>query len=135
MSDTQGQGGFSLIETLVALCILVVGVLGVTRMFSEGRRIFGDVEQRRAAVWLAHDKLEAKLGQEYETLVAPTNGSERIEGGMLVGEDERGGLVRGWRIEVDRPAPGLTSIWVATQWTERGAPRSVLLVGFKARGE
>ena len=135
MRDVQGRAGFSLIEVLVALCILVVGVLGVTRMFSEGRRIFGEVEQRRSAVWLAHDKLEAKLGQEYETLVAPTNGSERTEGGMLVGEDQREGLVRKWRIEVDRPAPGLTSIWVATQWIERGAGRSVLLVGIRARGD
>ena len=135
MRDAHRQAGFSLIETLVALCILVVGVLGVTRMFSEGRRIFAEVERRRSAVWLAQDKLEAKVGQEYDTLGAPTNGSEWSEGGMLAGQDEHEGIVRSWRVEIDRPAPGVADIWVATQWTERGARRSVLLVGLKARGD
>ncbi len=131
MSD---EHGFSLIETLIALGLLVIGILAVTTVFTEGRRILGDAERRRSAVWLGREKMEEKVGQAYDTLVEGGDMSERIENGILIGEDRHGGIVRAWTVEPDRPEPGMARVGVTIRWTERGAIRSFRVVGFKARG-
>lgn len=130
----SGERGFSLIETLIALGLLVIGVLAVTTVFTEGRRILGDAERRRSAVWLGREKMEEKVGQAYDTLVERGGMNERIENGMLIGEDRHGGIVRVWTVEPDRPLPGMARVGVTTRWTERGVIRSFRAVGFKAQG-
>jgi prepilin-type N-terminal cleavage/methylation domain-containing protein len=129
-----GERGFSLIETLIALGLLVIGVLSVTTVFTEGRRVLGDAERRRAAVWVGREKMEEKVEQAYDTLVERAGDAERLEDGMLVGEDRRDGIVRVWTVEPDRPLPGVARVVVTTRWSERGAIRSFRVVGFKARG-
>ena len=121
MSD---EHGFSLIETLIALGLLVIGILAVTTVFTEGRRILGDAERRRSAVWLGREKMEEKVGQAYDTLVERAGDAERLEDGILVGEDLHGGIIRAWTVEPDRPAPGMARVGVTTRWPERGAIRS-----------
>ncbi len=130
----SGERGSSLIETLIALCLLVIGVLAVTTVFTEGRRILGDAERRRSAVWLGREKMEEKVGQAYDTLVERGDMNERIENGMLIGEDRHGGIVRVWMVEPARPLPGMARVGVTTRWTERGVIRSFHIVGFKAQG-
>ncbi len=130
----SGERGFSLIETLIALGLLVIGVLAVTTVFTEGRRILGDAERRRSAVWLGREKMEEKVGQAYDTLVERGGMNERIENGMLIGEDRHGGIIRVWTVEPDRPEPGMARVGVTTRWTERGVIRSFRAVGFKAQG-
>ena len=131
MSD---EHGFSLIETLIALGLLVIGVLAVTTVFTEGRRILGDAERRRSAVWLGREKMEEKVGQAYDTLVERAGDAERLDEGVLIGEDRHGGIVRVWMVEPDRPLPGVARVVVTTRWSERGAIRSFHVVGLKARG-
>ena len=130
----SGERGSSLIETLIALCLLVIGVLAVTTVFTEGRRVLGDAERRRSAVWLGREKMEEKLGQAYDTLVERGDMNERIENGMLLGEDRHGGIVRVWTVEPARPLSGMARVGVTTRWTERGVIRSFRIVGFKAQG-
>lgn len=130
----SGERGFSLIETVIALGLLVIGVLAVTTVFTEGRRILGDAERRRSAVWLGREKMEEKVGLAYDTLVEGGDMNERVENGVLIGEDRQGGIIRVWTVEPDRPAPGMTRVGVTTRWTERGTIRSFRAVGFKAQG-
>ena len=130
----SGERGSSLTETLIALCLLVIGVLAVTTVFTEGHRVLGDAERRRSAVWLGREKMEEKLGQAYDTLVERGDMNERIENGMLIGEDRHGGIVRVWMVEPARPLPGMARVGVTTRWTERGVIRSFHIVGFKAQG-
>jgi prepilin-type N-terminal cleavage/methylation domain-containing protein len=129
-----GERGFSLIETLIALGLLVIGVLSVTTVFTEGRRVLGDAERRRSAVWLGREKMEEKVGQAYDTLLQRGGMNERIEDGMLIGEDRHGGIIRVWTVEPDRPESGMARVGVTTRWTERGVIRSFRAVGFKAQG-
>jgi len=129
-----GERGFSLIETLIALGLLVIGVLAVTAVFTEGRRALGDAERRRSAVWWGREKMEEKLGLAYDTLVERVGDAERFEDGVLIGEDRHDGFIRVWTVEPGRPAPGVARVGIATRWTERGVIRSFRVVGFKAQG-
>lgn len=130
----SGERGFSLIETLIALGLLVIGVLAVTTVFTEGRRVLGDAERRRSAVWLGREKMEEKLGQAYDTLAERAGDAERLDDGVLIGEDRHGGIIRAWTVDPARPLPGVARVVVTTRWNEHGAIRSFRVVGFKARG-
>ncbi len=128
------QAGFSLVETLVALVLLAIGVAAVTTGFSQGHRVADEVRQRQRAIWLAQDKMAEKLARTYDTVTVPIRAAERVEGGVLIGADEAGGVVREWVIEADQPAPGLARVWVATRWTQRGAGYTYQIAGLLAEG-
>lgn len=127
-------GGFSLIEVLVALALLVIGVLAVTAGFTEGQRRLADADRRRAAVSFAHAKLDEKMALNYDTVATPQTPIEHLEGTTLVGEDEHEGLVRLWTVELDRPVRGMVRVWVGVRWTHRGVERVSPIVGWKAEG-
>jgi hypothetical protein len=78
--------------------------------------------------------MEEKVGQAYDTLLQRGGMNERIENGMLIGEDRHSGIVRVWTVEPARPLPGMARVGVTTRWTERGVIRSFHAVGFKAQG-
>jgi prepilin-type N-terminal cleavage/methylation domain-containing protein len=125
--------GFSMIETMVAVFVLVVGILAVSTMYLESQRVVHETERRRTALWLTRDKIGQKIGSPYPELTMPGAG-ERLADGVLTGEDEPGGMFRTWTVQPDRPQPEIALIRATTKWTERGRPRSVTLVALKARG-
>ncbi len=129
----EGEAGLSVIETLVAFLIFAVGILAVMTMFSESQRLMGEAEQRRAALELARQRLEQKLGSPYHELTT-AHGLEVLENGRIRGEDERDGIVRTWTVERAQPEEGIVLIRVTTRWTQRGQERSMTLVGLKADG-
>jgi len=130
----SGEAGFSLIETLVALVLLTVGVAAVTTGFAEGHRLADEVGLRQRAISLAQDKLTEKLAMKFGSLTAPTQAHERLDAGVLVGQDEIYGVSRTWVIEPDHPAPGLVRVWVVTNWTRRGATQTYQIAGLVAEG-
>jgi prepilin-type N-terminal cleavage/methylation domain-containing protein len=131
MTDSA-QAGFSLIETLVALVLLAIGVAAITRGFIEGTRVSGEVDRRQRAIWLAQDKLAEKLAQRYETVALPGRAAERLEGGVLIGEDMTDGISRIWVAEPDYPVPGVSRVWVAARWERRGVVQTHQLAGLMA---
>lgn len=130
----QGLAGFSLIETLVALVILAAGILAVTTMFTESRRVLQESDRYNTAAELARQKLEEKTGASYRELTTKLQEPERIEDDVITGEDQRDGIVRSWRIERERPEPGIALIRVTTRWVQRGTARSVTMIALKADG-
>lgn len=133
MTDSA-QAGFSLIETLVALVLLAIGVAATTRGFMEGTRVSGEVDQRQRAIWLAHDKLAEKLAQSYDTVALPSRAAERLESGVLIGEDMANGVSRIWVAEPGYPVPGVSRVWVAVRWERRGVVQTHRLTGLVAEG-
>lgn len=131
---TSDQAGFSLIETLVALLLLAVGVAAVTTGFTQGHRVAEEVGRRQRAISLAQDKLAEKLARSYDMVAAPTLTTERVEGSVLIGEDEANGISRIWVVEPDQPAPGLARVWVATHWTRQGTLHTYQIAGLLAEG-
>ena len=128
------EGGFSAIETLIALFILTIGISAVATGLTEGRRIASEADHRQRAVWLAEEKVTEKLALGYDAAVLPVDPTEHVERGVLVGEDEEDGVVRRWWIEPDWPGPGSIRVIVATQWTRRSAPQTYTVAGLLASG-
>lgn len=108
------QGGFTLVETLVALCLVAsAGTIAsgaAVSMLELARAARGEA----AGLAAASDRVEA--------LVA-TPAAERASGNDEVVVD---GLqvVRTWRVAPDDPAPGLWRLEVTARWS---APRTTLL--------
>ncbi|MFZ5876895.1 MAG: type IV pilus modification PilV family protein [Nitrospirota bacterium] len=128
------ERGFSAIETLVALCILMIGLSAVSTGLTEGLRIAATADQRQRAIWLADDKVTEKLGLGYDAAAVPADPTEHVERGTLVGEDEQDGIVRRWRVEPDWPRPGSVRVFVATQWMRRGELQTYTVAGLLAKG-
>lgn len=133
-SAVSGEAGFSLIETLVALVLLMVGVAAVTTGFTEGHRLASEVSLRQRAISLAQDKLEEKLAVRFDAISTPTQLDERVEAGTLVGQDEMSGVSRTWVVQPDHPGPGLVRVWVAARWTRGDAVQSYQIAGLLAEG-
>lgn len=131
-SEEADEAGFSLLEVLIALLLLVVGVAAVTTGFTQGHRVASEVGLRQQAFRLAHTKATEKLAQDYGTIAVPTSADERIEGAVLFGEDTVGGVSRRWAVEKDRPAPGLARVWVTVRWVRRGSIQTFCLAGLVA---
>lgn len=128
------EAGFSLVEVLIALLLLVVGVAAVTTGFTEGHRVANEVDRRQQAVRLAQAKVVEKLAQDYDAIAAPTGADERLEDTVLFGEDEVGGVSRRWVVEKGQPAPGLARVWVTVRWVRRGSVQTYRLAGLRAEG-
>jgi type II secretory pathway pseudopilin PulG len=128
------EGGFSAIETLVALFILTIGISAAATGLTEGRRIASDADHRQRAIWLADNKVTEKLALGYHAALVPVDPTEHVEGGALVGEDQEEGVVRRWWVEPDWPGPGSIRVFVATQWTRRSAPQTYTVAGVLTSG-
>jgi prepilin-type N-terminal cleavage/methylation domain-containing protein len=59
MSRHRPAHGFTLVEVMVAMFILVIGATGVMTLFSQGQRIHGDARHMTRATAIAQDLLAA----------------------------------------------------------------------------
>lgn len=128
------EGGFSAIETLVALLILTIGITAVTTGLTEGRRIAADADHRQRAIWWADEKLAEKLAAGYAEAAVPVEPTERVAAGVLVGEDEQDGIARRWWVEPGWSGPGLVRVFVVTRWTRRGESHTHTVAGLLGNG-
>lgn len=133
-SSATGDAGFSLIETLVALGLLAIGVAAVTTGFTAGHRLADEAGRRQRAIVLAQDKLAEKLSVSDNALMLPSEMDERVEAGVVLGEDEVNGVSRRWVVEPDFPAPGLVRLWVTTRWTQQGVAHAFQVAGLRGEG-
>ncbi|MEW6682434.1 MAG: hypothetical protein AB1451_05870 [Nitrospirota bacterium] len=133
-SSTTGDAGFSLIDTLAALGLLAIGVAAVTTGFTEGHRLADEVGRRQRAIVLAQDKLAEKLSVSDNAIMLPSEMGERVEAGVLLGEDQVNGVSRRWVVEPDFPAPGLFRVWVTTRWTQRSVAHVFQVAGVRGEG-
>lgn len=133
-SSASKQAGFTLIETLVALMLVLIGLAAVTKGFVEGHRLAAEAGQRQRAISLAQEKLAERLAQPYDAVATPITNAERAISGGMIGEDEVNGVLRVWVVETDHPASGLARVWVATRWVQREAPQTYQTAGLLANG-
>jgi prepilin-type N-terminal cleavage/methylation domain-containing protein len=59
MQRSQGARGFTLVEVLVAVFVLLIGATGVMTLYSQGRRLHGDARHMTRATAIAQDLLAA----------------------------------------------------------------------------
>ena len=114
MSGLRNNRGFTLVEIMIAVFILVVALLGlisVTVMVIKGNSFS---KTMTTATTLAKDKMEQLKNTGYDSLAGGTDTVESI-------------FTRTWTITSDSPATGMKTIEVKVEWDWQGATRNVTL--------
>lgn len=83
------QGGFTLVEVLVALTIVAVSLLAALRVATQGTRDVDELRVRLFAGWVVADRLQEHRAR-----------GDWLPVGTLSGRELQGGVELGWREDV-----------------------------------
>jgi prepilin-type N-terminal cleavage/methylation domain-containing protein len=141
----SSEGGFSLVEPLIAMAILSISLLGAVGMFVIAQDgISGGAKSLEASA-LAESKLERLRAAPYQALLyadlngdghadaqdSGTDGDTAAGDGEYTGHEVVNGIVVMWTVRPDQPSLAfsqMTMITVTAQWVSRtGQPRKVRL--------
>jgi Tfp pilus assembly protein PilV len=106
-------GGFSLIETLIALSVFTIGILAVAALVISSINENALARRVTEATALAEDRLENMLALPYENIA----GGGTVEGGYAVT----------WNVVEDDIVEQTKSITVTVTWRHRGIERDVTI--------
>ena len=107
------QGGFTVVEVLIALLVLLIGMAGMLSLQLTAMKATGFSRHATEASILAEDRLEYL---RTAPVISLTTGSDTVNAGGVV--DDTGLYSRTWTIT---PGAELTTITVAVAWQEQGA--------------
>jgi type IV pilus assembly protein PilV len=119
MKVLREQGGFTLVEVLIAISILTVGLLAVGTMQISAIRGNGLSDNTTIALTLAEDKMEDLLGKSY-TNGDLTNGNH-VEGNIDESGQPGGFFRRTWNVTDNVPPTAPTDfkeITMTVSWAD-----------------
>ncbi len=127
LSPRGGGAGFTLVEVMVAVGVLIISLLGLISV-AVGV-IHGNAFSRQltTGTTLAQDKIEALKGKAYGD--AELSAGSHSDPGNPISSLYN----RTWTVVDNAPATDVKTITVTVGWNWRGAPHSVDLVTFIAR--
>lgn len=111
------QGGFTLLEVLIALAVLVIGMAGILGLALSGSKAAGYARDANAASVVAQDKLEA-LRVMTPSLLA--GGTDTVDEHAVV--QTGGQFTRTWTVTWSGT---LATLIVAVTWTEDGSVHTI----------
>lgn len=111
---THRQSGFTLVEVLVAIFVLVFGLLGVISVATTVINGNAFSKEITTATTLAQDKMEELKGTAYSSIASGSDTQESI-------------YTRTWTVTPDSPADGMKTIEVTVEFQWKGATRNVTL--------
>jgi type IV pilus modification protein PilV len=114
MNRITDSDGFTLIEVLIAIIVLVIGLLGVVGVATTV--ISGNTLAREltTATTLAQDKIEELKSADYATITTGDDTQESI-------------YTRTWTVTADSPVAGMKTISVAVSFSWKGTTHTVTL--------
>ena len=119
-SGLRDKRGFTLIEVIIAIFILVialVGLVSVTVMVVKGNYFS---KTMTTATTLAKDKMEQLKNTSYASLAGGTDTVESI-------------YTRTWTVTNNAPAANMATIGITVTWNWQGAARNVTLQSIVAQ--
>ncbi len=69
MRNKNSSKGFTLLEIIISLAVLVVGVISLVTMFGSGLNIAGVSEQSSTAIFLAQERMEQLRNETYANII------------------------------------------------------------------
>uniref|UniRef100_A0A7C4MQG2 Prepilin-type N-terminal cleavage/methylation domain-containing protein n=1 Tax=Desulfatirhabdium butyrativorans TaxID=340467 RepID=A0A7C4MQG2_9BACT len=106
------EGGFTLIEVLMAAVILAVGLLGLAAMQTAAIKANYQAKKHTLAVALAETQLEAYRNMAYDSIPSGTITDTDVTSGDV------GKFTRVVTIENDVPVAGVKTITVSVFWND-----------------
>jgi len=107
------QGGFTVVEVLIALLVLLIGMAGMLSLQLTAMKATGFSRHATEATVLVEDRLESLRTAPVSSL---TDGSDQVNAGGDV--DATGLFARTWTIT---PGADTTTVTVSVTWQEQGA--------------
>ena len=137
-SARERSAGFSLLEVMIALAILIVGVLAATSGQILAMRISSTSRTQALAMHLGEQQREVLRGRsagDVTDLVDapgyPNDPTNPIDPDPADAHPMQ--FTRRWLVAPDTPEPGVITVTVDVDWTDSlGAARTVRLQGLKA---
>jgi len=131
------QHGFTLLEIMIAIFVFSVGLLGLATMQVSAVRGNNFSETLTEAANLATDRMEKITAAGYDT-VADTDddGADGLNDATVATADDQD--VQGlyqifWNVAEDVPVNNTKTVNIIVTWIERGATRTPVMQGIKAR--
>lgn len=141
--EPESQGGFGLLELLIAMTILAIGMLGIMKLQMQSG--FGNAASRQnsAAVNLARSKMEelkrigaysiqggaiaALADSDTTNDLGDWSSPDFTEGPLNESASSGGGQIftRSWNVVHDYPIPGFKTIRVRVSWDSHGEEKHV----------
>jgi type IV pilus assembly protein PilV len=131
------EGGFTLIEVMIAMLLLLIGVAGVLRLQMVSVRATSFSRHATEATIVAEDKMEELMSLDGSiiltgpTVCAPPGGPvpcafDTVDEKAV--DDPAGEYTRTWTSVASIVNPGTQDISVTVGWTERGnEPHSIVI--------
>ncbi len=117
-AHAAGQSGFTLIELMIAMSVLLAGIAGILTMQLSGYRATAYSRHATEASILTEAKMEWLLVDQIANLA---DGTDRVDARGL--PDEAGLYARQWSVAAD--ADG-TALAVTVSWLEKGGEPHVI---------
>lgn len=122
---TTGEGGFTLMEVLIAITILSVGLLAIASMQITAIQTTGGAKSISRGVLWAEDRMEMLTSLPY------SNAMLNDTGGNIPDPSPPANFNISWTVDDNNPRTSCKLITVTVQWSERGVSKTTTLTSVK----
>jgi type IV pilus assembly protein PilV len=107
VNSKNREQGFTVVEIMVAIALLLVGLLGVAQMQIMNTVTNSMANQRTTAITLAQDQIELLRSRPYANIGTPPF------------SDTSGMYARSWTVANDTPAANMSRVTVIVSWKDK----------------